>query len=834
LITPIHTGSDSNPGWHFITAGIEHLVRLADPEAVFVEVNMLAPDPAWHVAQARCKGMFFCGNPRLNASEGKAFWDWNVWERIRRLTDCGIPLIDAWAGAAHPLPLPPLAKMVACISSLEKSKAILEHEKVAKLCIARDALAFELMKVVNPNTVLWPCSTWWAAAEMHVAPEEKKHNLIVVRRLGDWQIAFVKKWFDRLSAERLTHIVTHCYQDWEWFSKRLPQLPIDCVTHPRSLLRLLAQTDKLISFRTHASIPALSLGARVADVAIDSRSLTLAVLGVTCDPVDVAVRADWEPRFQTCNAPDAQPIIDGLRDVLLNKGRNGADNSRAKAVTRHTIDFDHGLGDCANFAQILPLWLSRGHSIGVRCRPDKAPLFRAAGAEIVTGAVQHSHPWNHAPAPGVPQFEDDWSGNKVAWNLKAAEMPAIGDFTQLWGEARESRVDFSTQVADADREFVERATDNLQRPLILLHTAGNTGPATKNLANEAVASLYRALLDRLDGTLILLDWDNRVPRLAHWRCRHLSELANVREFSLPRLWALMQQSKLLIGVDSGPLHFARLSDISVVGCWTKHFPTHYTLPNPRAVHFVTNRFAQWARKRRHWNILEAGDELDAHTIAGAATDILKSNGSVAYSKSMPRHLLLKHLIGKCRGTGGKYCDYVDRHRTFDAVLSDENLQSHPNPTILETGTIRAEEDWAGAGFSTFLWGAFIDGMGRGQVHSVDINGTHCEFARNWCTPWRHCLSVHQTDSIDFIRGFGQPIDILYLDSMDTDQPEHAQHCLAELQAAMSYLQPKSQILIDDTAWTGAWKGKGALAVPWALENGWRIKLAGYQCLLSRK
>ena len=101
LIAPIHTGSDSNPGWHFITAGIEHLVRLADPEAVFLEVNMLAPDPAWQIVAANCRAMFFCGNPRFNTTEEKVFWDWRVWERIQKRMDLGVPLFQFSCSSAR-------------------------------------------------------------------------------------------------------------------------------------------------------------------------------------------------------------------------------------------------------------------------------------------------------------------------------------------------------------------------------------------------------------------------------------------------------------------------------------------------------------------------------------------------------------------------------------------------------------------------------------------------------------------------------------------------------------------------------------------------------------
>ena len=49
-------------------------------------------------------------------------------------------------------------------------------------------------------------------------------------------------------------------------------------------------------------------------------------------------------------------------------------------------------------------------------------------------------------------------------------------------------------------------------------------------------------------------------------------------------------------------------------------------------------------------------------------------------------------------------------------------------TVVETGTIRAEEDWGGAGFFTYLAGAYLYRKG-GRLHSVDVSEPNCRFAR---------------------------------------------------------------------------------------------------------
>ena len=97
------------------------------------------------------------------------------------------------------------------------------------------------------------------------------------------------------------------------------------------------------------------------------------------------------------------------------------------------IRFEHGLGDCANFACMIPLYRSRGFEVEVQCKADKAPLFTAAGATIATETCP-VHLWPHADAAGSWQNGDVWAGNKPAFNLSRSPLPNIGDRHDLWRE----------------------------------------------------------------------------------------------------------------------------------------------------------------------------------------------------------------------------------------------------------------------------------------------------------------------------------------------------------------------------------------------------------------
>ena len=147
--------------------------------------------------------------------------------------------------------------------------------------------------------------------------------------------------------------------------------------------------------------------------------------------------------------------------------------------------------------------------------------------------------------------------------------------------------------------------------------------------------------------------------------------------------------------------------------------------------------------------------------------------------------------------------------------------------------MRAEEDWGGAGFFTYLAGAWLHRAG-GRLHTVDVSEEHCRFAEEWTAVFGETVTVHAQDSLEFLRSFREPIDVLYLDSLDTNEPSHASHALQETRAALENLGPKSLIVFDDTPWNqGQWLGKGATAVPWLLQRGWKILYAGYQVVLCQ-
>jgi ADP-heptose:LPS heptosyltransferase len=498
------------------------------------------------------------------------------------------------------------------------------------------------------------------------------------------------------------------------------------------------------------------------------------------------------------------------------------------------VAFRHGLGDCVYFAHMLPLYAWRGIAIEVVCTPDKAVLFRAAGAKACESGAAPEHPWGY---PGEHTHAGQgrfWQGSKMGNNLSAPPLPAIGKRETVWDEYCSVRVDALAHVSAEAARTAERWLGGMPQPVVLLHTRGNTGGGRKDLPDATALELYKALLDGFDGSLVLLDWDRRAPRLASRRVRHLEELGPC---PTEVMLALISRAALMVGIDSGPLHAARFTDTPTVGVWMPgHYPATYSLPRRRQLNVVlAEHTRQWNRyKRVPWNVVEhPGGRYDAVALARLCLAMLSPPrylrpGDVAADVQM------RQWVGElCRGHGNALSGYVDRHRSFDVLLREMGRRFEA-PVVVETGTMRAEEDWGGAGFFTYLAGAYVYRRG-GMLHSVDVSPGNCAFAREWASPFGDSVRVLQGRSEEFLAGFGGPIDVLYLDSLDTTEPGHAENALAELKAALPRLHARSLVAVDDCPWRGgAWTGKGALVVPWMLENGWALGYGGYQAVLWRK
>jgi hypothetical protein len=499
------------------------------------------------------------------------------------------------------------------------------------------------------------------------------------------------------------------------------------------------------------------------------------------------------------------------------------------------VEFTHGLGDCAFFAHQLPLYVARGYKITVACNADKHIVFADSGVEVSTDTSgSQPVPWYEGLTPTHESDCDTfWRWSKPGRNVSVAPMPDIGAPKDLWDEYRSIKLNIIPHLPLEASNAASRWLRDLPRPIVLLHTHGNTGSERKNLGPAQCRRLYQCLLDETEGTIVLLDWDNRVPRIAHWRVRHLSD--DWTPVDTATLLALISQSDLLIGIDSGPLHAARLTDIPAIGVWTHGgSPVTWTLPRAQQLNLVLSkeRLPWYARSRAPFHLLATSDDesamgqlaLLASWMLGPARYLDRSHLAADVQLQW---LVRRQMQGRESALGG----YVDRHRSFD-VLLQQLSDRFAHPRIVETGCIRCEDDFVGAGFSTYVFGAYLQHRG-GRLTSIDNDPQHCAFARHWTRCFGETVEVCLSDSVAWLRSGTEPIDLLYLDSLDADQARCAEHGLAEIEAAYRRLHARSIVVCDDTVYrANAFHGKGALLIPWLLQRGWRIVYSGHQTVLS--
>lgn len=162
----------------------------------------------------------------------------------------------------------------------------------------------------------------------------------------------------------------------------------------------------------------------------------------------------------------------------------------------------------------------------------------------------------------------------------------------------------------------------------------------------------------------------------------------------------------------------------------------------------------------------------------------------------------------------------------------EEFRRRRGKRIVEIGSLRSRGNVEGDGCSTIVWAGNAE-----EVYTVDIDPGATRLAAE---ETRHYGNAHAvtSDGIEFLASFNQPIDLLYLDGWDIRTaageylPEAAEKHRDAYRTAKKNLHERSLVLIDDTFVDG--RGKGELAIPEMLEDGWEILFEEYQTLLSRR
>jgi len=169
---------------------------------------------------------------------------------------------------------------------------------------------------------------------------------------------------------------------------------------------------------------------------------------------------------------------------------------------------------------------------------------------------------------------------------------------------------------------------------------------------------------------------------------------------------------------------------------------------------------------------------------------IKNNYSKSHTLYNSKTVTKPHIKKKLHIDG--YWTHIN-YNTFKYGL--ESLLKYNNKsfyTIVETGCS------AKCGVkSTKLWDDFVNYY-DGEVYSVDLD-QQCVTEANKLTSNK--TQVECNDSLNFLKKFNKPIDLLYLDSYNVDWSNpnpSAEHHLKEFNAIKYNLHKNSIIIIDDT------------------------------------
>lgn len=471
------------------------------------------------------------------------------------------------------------------------------------------------------------------------------------------------------------------------------------------------------------------------------------------------------------------------------------------------VEFTHGLGDCVNFAHQIPLYKKRGYDIEVFCEDAMAPLMRAGGATILPERGAPYHP-NVNPSRACPLRKKPWLCNKPTYMIGLPPMPVFPMSMDIFNEYANARIDMESEC--------DGVTYDVGHDVIVLHCQGSNETENKNI-DSLSGTLVDAVIDATGRDVVVIDHYGTWPDNAR--------ATKVKPATVQELYLLLKNAALFAGIDSGPLAMLRCTDTPGIGIWTNHHPVNFCVPRQNTLHLVDQTWDHYSIPWRiPYNIVRCG--IDSGQIAEQIRRMLAPN---RYFTDSAADTQFQQFIEWTTGATGAL-GYIDRGKTFNVMF--DFLSRKESPTIVETGTIRAQDDFHGAGYSTYLFGIWVSHNG-GTLHTVDISEGSLAFAERELHFCDGDIHYHNMRGIDYLAKCG-PIDLFYSDGEDLESPTHAEGCLDECKRASRHVVGDGIIAIDDTVLRdGSWVGKGRLAVPWLLDNGWVVVEQGYQVVLRR-
>ena len=226
-------------------------------------------------------------------------------------------------------------------------------------------------------------------------------------------------------------------------------------------------------------------------------------------------------------------------------------------------------------------------------------------------------------------------------------------------------------------------------PVTLIHYEGNTSGQDKNLSHELARTVCEVAA-AAGTTPVILDWDRRSPlpdglRILNPGAEHpLWEGRGTGDAEI--LAAVIDAARLVIGVDSGPLHVAGATRTPTIAVWTNHHPVHY---------------------------FDLADNV-LHLVPGNHTQLVHGPQALEFFQSHYRHHVYQQLS-------------VDLPAMVESLLTGESFDTIANRRFLQRLSARAYdehyyEEHKLAGLDYLGFGLWQQEYGRWLVDSLQLKG----------------------------------------------------------------------------------------------------------------
>ena len=288
LLTPAARELWGNMGHRMMVAGIRWLIRQAEPEVTFHELDLMRYDAElWNWTAQHADSLVICGVPRLgpmlDSYRGKGFW-----QDVLAIRSAGVPVADVSPGT-HFLLEPTLDAYVARALDNPENRYVMECEGQMNLVLPRDAVFVAVAKACGIACTLMPCASYWAARASGISAGKRRLDAWSIRAdmgVTPWALTEIDRHQRIMAEQRRTLVVVQTISDFA-AAEQAGIEDLILVTDSLDFLRLMGQVDTLISLRVHSTIPSLALGVRVLNIRLDSRAMAVDEFGVQSHPIEI-------------------------------------------------------------------------------------------------------------------------------------------------------------------------------------------------------------------------------------------------------------------------------------------------------------------------------------------------------------------------------------------------------------------------------------------------------------------------------------------------------------------------------------------------------------------